>query len=115
MPGRLGDLSPSVGVLQQSSLCLWKKKQTKSNNQTKKYPENKADAPPHLSLQHSEQRWLHPLHRLGEVRGALLTAVPTKLSRVCWPLVGKGCRAPSFRVGQNAGATEQCAPVLRNE
>lgn len=65
-----------------------------------------------LSFHYSEQRWLHPLHGLGEVRGALLTSIATKLSRVCYPLVGKGCWSASFHVGQNAGATEQSAPAF---
>lgn len=65
-----------------------------------------------LSFHYSEQRWLHPLHGLGEVRGTLFTAIATKLSRVRYPLVGKGCRSNSFRVGQNAGTTEQSAPAF---
>lgn len=65
-----------------------------------------------LSFHYSKQRRLHPLHRLGEVRGTLLTAVTTKLSRVRHPLVGKGCRAASFRVGEDAGTTEQSTPAF---
>lgn len=42
-------------------------------------------------------------------------AIATELSRVCYPLVGKGCRSASFRVGQNAGTTEQSAPALRDK
>lgn len=71
--------------------------------------------PLHLSFHDSEQRWLHPLHGLGEVRGAFFMAITTKPSGVRYPLVGEGCWPASFRVGQNAGAAEQSAPALHDK
>lgn len=67
-----------------------------------------------LSFHYSEQCWFHPLHRLDEVGGALFLAIPRKPCRLCYPLVGKSCRSHSFRVGQNAGATEQSASALQD-
>lgn len=50
--------------------------------------ENKAG--PHLSVHHSQQGGLHPLHRLHEVRCAGGGAPRDAGERWCWSLVGEG-------------------------
>lgn len=101
MPKRLG--APCVGVFpfrEETQFCLCKKKPKTTQPKLQRIKL-------HLSFHYSKQCWFHPLHGLDEVGGALFLAIPRKPCRVCYPLVGKGCRSHSFHVGQNAGAPEQ--------